>query len=180
MIRDNLPLFVTDVADMADLLAAEQPELDAISAACDTFLLDTRIATAGAAVLTLWERFFGFEPAPGWTAERRRERLKSRAFFEMPVTAQTLAQFIEQVGGVACTVTEDGYYAHVKFTGQFGIPKYFDDIKAEVELIRPFHVVIFYEMLYPVLRNYKGYRLAELKDFTLAEINAGAPLQNNF
>lgn len=176
MIKDNLPEFVTDIADMAAVIAAEQPEIDALGAACDAFLLDARIATAAGAALTMWEQFFGFEPAPGWPVARRRERLKSRAFFESPITAASLQAFIERVGGVACKVTEDGFYVTVQFTGQVGTPQYLDDIRLEVERIRPYHVVVLYEMLYAILRHYKALRLGEIKDFTLTDINEGAGL----
>lgn len=174
-LRNNLPPFVWETADMAELLAAQQPQIDRLDKACTamrgSFFLDSLTPESA----TLWEKQLGFSPAPAWTPERRRDRLKARLFLCPPLTPTGLADCIRLVGGVACTVTENPAYARitVSFTGEMGIPVHIQEIMAEVERVRPLHLTVDYAYLFALLSAFSGCTLGQLAGETLAEMTAG-------
>lgn len=179
MLHDHLPKFVTEFPDMAELLAAEQPEVDALAAGTASVLEEFFVDGITEKTIDLWEDLLGFAHAPEWPVRRRADRIKARLMANEKMTAETLKALIERVGGVECTVTEDAdhYAAHVQFVGRFGIPAYLDDIKKEVELVRPYHIVVDYAFLFTLLRHYADHTLQSLGGYTLVQLRDGAPLQ---
>lgn len=179
MLRDYLPQFIADCPDMAELLAAEQPEIDALQADVRALLQDFFMGSITDRTIDEWENLTGFDHAPEWPIERRIGRVRARMLATETITAAALKDLIERVGGVECEIQEDAdnYTALVKFVGRYGIPKYLPDIKKEVELVRPFHIVVDYSFLYTILDDYRDFDLQTLGEYTLAQLSDGVPLQ---
>jgi len=179
MLRENLPPFVAAVPEIAELFLAEQPEIDRLEAAAEAMLREFSVGGITERTVELWEDLMGFFHAPDWPIERRRERIKSRLLTaDRAMTPAALKEIIERVGGVEVEITEnpDAYYALVTFVGQYGVPRYLEDIKREVELIRPFHITIGYEDIYATLDKYADFTLNSLAGSTLLELANGTPL----
>ena len=180
MLMRNLPPHVANMREMAELLAAQQPELTALQASASAMRAEFCWRTITERTIDIWEDALGFDHAPAWDMQRRRERVYNRLIVNSPLTPERMCAMLEQVGGVPCEIDEDApsCTAIVRFTGYFGVPVYIDDIKAEVERIRPFHVVFGYNYRYPLVREYYGYTAAQLGGYTVAQLAAGAPLND--
>lgn len=141
MLQHKLPLHVSTMREMSELLVAEQPELDRLQQNILNMMQEFHVLTATTKTLNHWEDFLGLERKPSWEVQRRRERCYSRLVAGGNMTSDALKELIEQVGGVECEIDEDAtnLTISVRFTGQYGVPTYIDDIKIEVEKIRPYH-----------------------------------------
>lgn len=178
MLRHKLPLHVSTMREMSELLIAEQPELDRLQQNILNMVQEFHVLTATTKTLNHWEDFLGLERKPSWEVQRRRERCYSRLVAGGNMTSDALKELIEQVGGVECEIDEDAtnLTISVRFTGQYGVPTYIDDIKIEVEKVRPYHIPITYVYLYPLVREYYGMTINEMGAYTLNEIINGDPL----
>jgi len=173
MIKDNLPNFITAITEMAEVIDAEQPSITALDTASDDMLQEFFVATFTETTAALLEEFVGFEPAPAWPIDRRRDRVKARLLHSSPITPALLEEIIEDVGGVPCAVTSNpnALTATVTFLGNQGVPTYLDDIKKEVELIRPYHIPISYVFTYVYLSMLANNKLSDMAGKTLAELS---------
>ncbi len=179
MIRDQLPNFLLAVREVDAVVAAEQPELDLLEADAERMLAGFRVRSAGVREIALWEDFLGFSPAPEWSLERRRERVRTRIIVESPVSEESLKRLIEAAGGVECEIHVDAAACRctVKFVGEFGIPRYLTDIRAEVARVIPLHVAAEYAFTFTTLAVYKNFALGALGDYTLQELSEGEPFK---
>ena len=150
MLHNSLPPHVTEIQEMKRLLMAEQPELEAVETAVDELLKEFSVTTFTERTAQLWEKLVGLSPAPAWRIERRRERVRGRLLANTSTSVGTLKAVVESLAGTAVEIVEepDAYRARIRFVGSYGISPYIDDVKAEVEQIRPFHVRILYEFIY--------------------------------
>ncbi len=129
----------------------EQPEFDRLDAAVDAthdeYHIDTTVRLIGD-----WEDAAKLSRRPTWPIERRRERVKSRLYSQESLDLPRLKEIIEKIGGVEVELTEhyDECVITVRFVGEVGVPLYLDDIKEELELIRPYHIWLEYEYIYMV------------------------------
>ena len=179
MIRDNLPPYVADSPDMADLLQAEQPEISQLEINAEAMLREFFVDTVTVRTVGHWETQLGFDHPAGWPIDRRISRVKARLMASSPVTPAMLKEVIERVGGVECEIVErpGDPSATVKFVGQMGIPLYLDDIMDEVDTIRPGHVPVDYEYSFAALNSYEAYTLEGLAQYTLEDLALGTPLR---
>ena len=170
MIKNNLPGFICAIPEMDMLISAEQPELTEIASGMELyrkgFLLEN------GSMLPYYEELFGFSGSREMSTEERLERVRARMIFSAPMTKRRIEEMLTGIGMTPVTVTEDpdGCTMTIKFTGTVGVPKYLNDIKKEVELIRPFHIVPIYEYLFTTLGEYGGVQLGEIGEMTLLEM----------
>lgn len=174
-IRDNVPSFVAEVAQMARLMAAEQPEIDRIDGRAESTLGDFFVASFTAMTASAWEKFMGFAPAPAWPIERRRERIRARLLSVSPMSKDDFKRIVENAAGTQVEITEqiDDGTITVKFVGIYGVSPYLDDIKAELERIRPYHLPIIYEWIYVKHSQLTQHTYAELAAYTHESIRTG-------
>lgn len=164
--------------EMAELFAAEQPEIDRLDADVLAMLKEFSYRTITARTMRHWEELMGFSPAPGWDIQRRRDRIYSRLITASPITPKRLQEIIEKVGSVECEVLNDASVpcATVKFLGAYGVPVYIEDIKKEVEAIRPYHVPVYYQYAYPLVQDYYPFTCERLSAYTIDQMIGGEPL----
>jgi len=163
---------------MAELFAAEQPEVDALDRAVEALLPEFRVRSIDR-FLPLWEDLLGFDHPSGWEKTRRRERIRARLMAGAPMTPALLQEVIERVGGVAIELEEDADIPAVRvtFVGAYGVPAYMADIVQEVERLRPYHVPIEYIYRMAYLALYEGFRLEGLGGYTLEQLAWGEPME---
>lgn len=177
-IRDNIPEFIANIPAMADLTAAEQPEIDRIEGKAEATLGEFFVGTFTATTADTWERLVGYEPAPGWDIARRRERVRSRLLSTSPMTPAMLKEIIESMAMTTIDLTEDAdnYKLNVKFVGIYGVSPYIDDVKAEIERIRPYHLQVIYEWVYAQHKQIGDFTHAQLAGYTQDAIRNGGIL----
>ena len=152
-----MPPIVAGMQEMAELFAAEQPEIDRLDADVLAMLKEFSYRTITARTMRHWEELMGFSPAPGWDIQRRRDRIYSRLITASPITPKRLQEIIEKVGSVECEV-------------------YIEDIKKEVEAIRPYHVPVYYQYAYPLVQDYYPFTCERLSAYTIDQMIGGEPL----
>ena len=174
-IKDNLPDFVTEIKQMADLIRAEQPELDRIEGEASASLGEFFVGTFTEAMAAKWEELMGFTPAPAWEIERRRERVRARLLSASPMSKAEFQAIVENAAGTEVRITEDAdnYTITIKFIGIYGVSPYLEDIKLELERIRPFHLQITYEWVYVQHTRLITRTHTELTAYTHEEIRTG-------
>ena len=163
---------------MRELLEAEQPEIDRLDEDMDDMLREFFTDTITVRTIHWWEDFLGFARKPSWPIERRRERVAARLMASAPMTVARMKELIERVGGVEVELIEhpEDFTCTVRFIGKIGVPRYLDDIKLEVNLVRPFHIWMLYEYLFAVLSTYAGFSLNNLGTYTLEDLANAVPL----
>lgn len=169
MIKNNIPKFISDIKEFAELISAEQPEIDRIEAEAEAW--KDELSKPTELSFGIFEEFFGFQRREELSAEKRRERILARMFFSAPITRTRLEEQLSKVGGIPVEIEEDANLQTmtVRFTGTTGIPRFLEDIKAEMELIRPFHITPIYEYLFITLGEYSGKTLFQLSARTLED-----------
>lgn len=174
-IKDNLPDFITEIKQMADLIRAEQPELDRIEEKAAASLEEFFAGTFTDATAEKWEELMGFSPAPAWEIERRRERVRARLLSTSPMSKAEFQAIVENAAGTEVQITEDAdnYTITIKFIGIYGVSPYLEDIKMELERIRPFHLQIIYEWIYTQHTQLSARTHTELMAYTHEEIRMG-------
>ena len=180
-IKDNLPDFVTKTKQMADLIRAEQPELDRIEGKAAASLEEFFAGTFTETTAEKWEELMGFSPAPAWEIERRRERVRARLLSTSPISKTEFRAIVENAAGTEVQITEeaDNYTITIKFVGIYGVSPYLDDIKLELERIRPFHLQIAYEWVYVQHTQLSMHTHAELAAYTHEQIRTGGTESGN-
>lgn len=178
MLKDNLPPFLLDIAEITEVLEAEQPEIDALDTGREEMRMGFYVNTINERTVDYWEDFLGFERAPAWSMDRRRERIAARLISTSPVTVAVLKETIERTGDCTVQITENSdMTVTVTFTSVYGVPTYLEDIQEEVEKIRPFHIPVLYEFTYVYLGIYAAYTLGSLAAYTLDQLSLGDPLE---
>lgn len=149
-LRQNIPAFVADIPQMADLMDAEQPEVERIEQKADDMLEEFFTATFTEETARYWEEFLGFSYAPDWELERRRERVRSRLISQRRMTRAVFQEVVESMAMTEVELYEDADNSTVtiKFVGIYGVTPYLEDVMAEVEQIRPYHLKILYEWVF--------------------------------
>ncbi len=180
MLRNHLPDFVLKVDAFADLLDAEQPEIDQMRERICEILNSSRIERATIRGIEQWEDLLGFGHKPEWELERRKERVRTRMLPKSPMTAKMLKELIEASGGVECELEIDAqkHLCTVVFVGEYGVPRYLPDIMSEVEQVRPYHVKVVYRFTYTLMSQYVDYRLTALQEYSLTQLAEGVALSN--
>ena len=175
MLGDNLPGFLTEIPELADLLAAEQPEIHRLEKRTEAMLGEFSISTFTEATAAHWERLVGLEPAPGWELERRRERVRARLLATSPMSPAAFKEIVERLAGTEIELTEDavGSRVTVKFVGEYGVSPYIEDIKAELGRILPLHLWPEYEFVYFQHRQMGAYTHGALGEYTHGQIRNG-------
>lgn len=106
MLKRDVPPFVAQMREMAELFSVEQPELDRISADLQGLLEQFYIKTATYA-LEDWEKEFGIKENPGLTIRQRRARILAKLNSNPPATVRMLENLVQQtLSANAVTIVE--------------------------------------------------------------------------
>lgn len=179
-LRQNIPQFLADIPQMEDLMGTEQTEIDRIEQHTDDMLQEFFVSQFTEETARYWEELMGFSPAPDWELERRRERVRSRMLSQKRMTLPVFQEIVESMAMTEVEIREDpdNYLVTVKFVGIYGITPYLDDVKAEVEQIRPYHIKVVYEWVYVMEEQLETFTHEGLEGFTHEMIRNGAVLEN--
>ena len=177
-IADYLPPFIRESKEMRELLSAEQAVADSIYAAMSAAQKEFSPFTLTDSGAALYEEFLGLGIGEAFDLERRRDRIKTRLMTSAPITKKLMEETVKKAGGVDAQVTEnpDDLTFTVKFVGVQGVPRYIEDVKKEVEKIRPFHLSVIYEYIFTPLQSYGDKTLSQLSGHSLSEMAAGEAL----
>lgn len=175
MLRDNLPGFLTEIPELADLLAAEQPEIHRLEAGTEAMLGEFSVSTFTEATAAHWERLVGLEPAPGWEMERRRERVRARLLATSPMSPRAFKEIVEKLAGTEIELAEDAANSRVtiRFVGEYGVSPYIEDIQEELGRILPLHLWPEYEFVYFRHGQLGAYSHGALGAYTHEQIRNG-------
>lgn len=180
-LRQNIPPFLADMPQMADLMDAEQAEIDRIERAAEQMLREFSVSQFTEKTAALWEEFLGFTPAPGWEIERRRERVRSRLLSQRRMTLPVFQEIVESMAMSQVEISENADLSTIviKFIGIYGVTPYLEDVQAEVERIRPYHLKVVYQWVFARHREMLGKTHENLEQYTHEMIRNGEAINND-
>ena len=122
----ELPEFIQCVPQLADLLAAEKLEIERLEGYAETTLGEFAVATMTVKTADIWERSVGYEPAPDWEIERRRERVRARLLGGGTATKARIKEIVETLAMTTVEIAEqaDAATVTIKFIGIYGVSPY--------------------------------------------------------
>lgn len=114
---DYLPPVLAGTKEMAAIMAAEQPEVEALWDALRVVLDAGFVQTANSKALSRWERMIGIRPKAADTLEIRRIRILTRMNERLPYTMRVLHQMLAAIcgpDGYTVRLFADKYYLRVR------------------------------------------------------------------
>lgn len=96
---DYLPTVLAETREMAAIMAAEQPEVEALWEALRVVLDAGFVQTAGSQGISRWERIIGIRPKGTDTLDVRRIRILTRMNERLPYTMRVLCQMLAAICG---------------------------------------------------------------------------------
>ena len=142
-IAANLPPFVTEIPELAELIGAEQPELDRLEEALESMFEQFHVNSAGDRGLRFGEELLGLETQPGMDLELRRARVRARLVSGAPMTVRRLAELVEAMSGLPVEILEDAEKLSVLIR-MLGAPRNLNVIMEELERVRPYHLELLF------------------------------------
>ncbi len=153
--------------DLLPDILRDSPEYQAIAAAVDAqaakmqqrqsaMLLETRIGSAPAGIISRWEAVLALDSNPALTLDERRYRVLARIRLRMVVTLRKLQEQLAQVTDEGATVSID--YAHRILTVQLALRSKHNHSTVD-QLLRetmPANLVVVIEQLYNRWADYSG------------------------
>ncbi len=140
-ILDYLPVVLRDVPEFMELMAAEQPEIEALWDAQDGALSNQFVLTAEDYGLRRWERMLNISPKG--TPEARRIRILSLLGLKLPYTVRWLKNWLEGlVGAGNYDVSIVGYLISLTLRYSMGDDRYTDDIMATLHIVKPANMLL--------------------------------------
>lgn len=95
MLKDTVPKFVAEMAEMAELFEAEQPELDRLKVTLEEIVKQFYVKTATYS-LDRWEQDFGIARNTALTTEQRRARILAKLNTQTPATVKMMENLVLQ------------------------------------------------------------------------------------
>lgn len=114
---DYLPPVLAGTKEMAAIMAAEQPEVEALWDTLRVVLDAGFVQTAGSRGLSRWEKIIGIRPKGTDTLEVRRIRIITRMNERLPYTMRVLCQMLTAIcgpEGYTVRLYPDRYYLRVR------------------------------------------------------------------
>lgn len=173
-----LPAYVREMAQMQDLLQAEQAELDrtetAIIDATDQLYISSATWT-----LARWEQLFGLPSNDTVPVELRREKILTKRNARPPASVEYIRLAAEQMTGQQVTITEQpGNYSfalHVHLNDIYSLD--LAALRARIDELKPAHLTYTVEQYDPsgidVQQRYTV-MVGEAKHYTLYPLGGDA------
>lgn len=98
MLERSVPSFVAQMAEIAELFGAEQPEIDRLTADLAS-LLDQFYIKMATYSLDIWEVEFGIDYDPELSTKQRRAQILGKLNTKAPATVKMLENLVRQVMG---------------------------------------------------------------------------------
>ncbi len=152
MLQNNVPPFVAEMLEMAQLFRAEQPELDRIKTDLTELLNQFYIKTATYS-LDRWEDEFGLEKNNNLTTMQRRARVLAKLNSNTPATVKNLENMVLQImsANVVTIVERPAEYHFDVYVNTDYLVETFDIADEAVHLARPAHLS--YKFINRLIRN---------------------------
>lgn len=144
-----LPDVLKDVEELKAIIAAEDPEIEAIWQACEDSMNDQFISEATENGIARREKMLGITPFATDTLDDRRFRLLTRYNENVPYTRKSLENLLASLCGVTgyqLTIVTASFSVSVKVN--LAVKKQEDSIKELLERILPYNMVYTVELLY--------------------------------
>lgn len=111
--------------------------------------------------LDRWEKEYGIEVNSSKDIDFRKSVIKSKMRGTGTVTIKLIKEVAESYvnGGVDIVEHNDEFYFIVKFIGVKGIPPNLEDLKEEIENIKPAHLGVLYTFIYLTWDQYEVYNM---------------------
>lgn len=136
-----LPPVLARTREMAAIMEAEQPEVQALWEALRTVLDAGFVQTAGSKGLARWERVIGIRPKGTDTLEARRIRVLTRMNERIPYTMRVLVQMLTAIcgpDGFWVRLYPDRYYLRVRVAlNRLGC---YDDVRGMLRRVVPANI----------------------------------------
>lgn len=154
----TLPKRVRAMEHMADLLQAEQAELD-LAQQIITGQEDQLYLGSSTYALKRHEAMFAITSSAGDTVQERRARLIAKLNTRSPATIAAIKELVMIIIGCASEVIEHPaeYRFEVKFTGTRGVPANLAGLTAAIEEIKPAHLAFGYIFTYTTWDDIDAY-----------------------
>lgn len=166
-LKKYLPQFYLNSKQVIDILEVldtknEEIKID-INDLQKQLFVDT--ATWG---IDIWERYLGILTNNDYDIDYRRSRIKSRLIGQGTITKKKLKNIIESFehGQVDIIENTAEYEFIIRFLTRKGVPDNVNDIKNEVERLKPAHLKVIYEFLYNTWNEVNIYTWGETNRFT--------------
>lgn len=106
MLKNNVPPFVAQMKEMAELFHVEQMELDQLEIKIEKLIKQFYIKSATYTIED-WEKEFALLDGIGMSIEQRRARLLAKLNTRTPATVEMIANLVKQTMGVEHVVIEE-------------------------------------------------------------------------
>lgn len=152
MLNKNVPPFVAQMREMAELFIAEQPELDKMEKDLTELLQQFYIKTATYS-LDMWEDEFGLERNNTLTLMQRRARVLGKLNSNPPATVKMLENLVLQTlsANVVTIVEHPAEYSFTVYVNTDYLVENFEIADEAVKLARPAHLS--YKFINRLIRN---------------------------
>ena len=144
-IIDYLPPALREVPELAALMAAQQPEIEALWAAQDGALGDQFLVSAADYGISRWERILRIFPKDTDGLEMRRARVLSKLRLQPPYTLPWLRNWLDELCGDGNYELAVTGYAITLSLGLDNLPeadKLAEDIMALLHLAKPANMAL--------------------------------------
>ncbi len=162
-----IPPFMREYAEIAALLNAEDPELQAVWDATDGSLDETFISTADEYGIGRFERILGITPATTDTLDIRRQRVLAYWNSDTPYTWWTLQNFLTQMcgsGEYTCTLDNDEYTLNIVLS--LSVKHILSDLVKILSSMIPANIVLTVSLDYNKWRDFTAKTWGELRTLT--------------
>lgn len=152
MLNKNVPPFVAQMKEIAELFIAEQPELDKLECDLSELLKQFYVKTATYS-LDEWEKEFALEKDSTLTTMQRRARILAKLNSNPPATVKMLENLVFQIlSANAVTIVEHpSEYSFDVYVNSDYLIETFEIADEAVRLARPAHLS--YKFINQLIRN---------------------------
>lgn len=177
---DYLPPVLAGTKEMAAVMAAEQPEIEALWEALRVVLDAGFVQTANSKALSRWERMIGIRPKAADTMETRRIRILTRMNERLPYTMRVLHQMLAAICG------PDGYRVRLfadKYTLWVRVSLHhlesYEDVRAMLSRVLPANLYLDLSPDYNIYRDLLPYTFRQLSGYTYRQLQEDENLRRD-
>lgn len=162
-----VPLFVAELAEMAEIYRTEGSEIGKIKYSISD-LLDQCFVQTATWGLYLWERELGIVTNYQLSHEQRRKVILAKLRGQETTTVEVVRKTAVSLTGCDAEVIEypSRYWFVIKFTGMYGIPPNVKQLRDALEEIKPAHLGFSFRYRYVIWDELRPHIWDELRKFT--------------
>lgn len=174
-LMDYLPEFYAGNTTMTELQNILTTQINNAAVSKDTTVNECFVNTASN-LLSRYENLCGIEVNTTDSDAIRRERIVAKFIGTGTTTKQMIKDVASAFSNGEVEVIEDNanYRFTVKFVSQVGVPPGLDGLNVQIELIKPAHLQVVYELIYRTYRELKAYTYRQLSSYTYKQLREEA------